>query len=255
MTHHVLKRAAEYPLLILPEWANIEPELRKSLLEYANNGGSLLIIGPVAAAHFKKELRVQLIGKPEEKSRWLAHDGWLGLLQSVTQEVKLLNGATAFGKLHENDDFITPSTIAASIAPYGKGKISASYINLGERYRKAATPTARRFLDGLVRKLFPRPLVEVRGSQWVDVTLNRLNDRQLINLVNTAGPHADAQVLVHDDIPPVGPLQITIRSPRKPRRILLQPEAKSLPFQFRNGEAMLTLKSLDVHKILEIHEE
>jgi len=55
---------------------------------------------------------------------------------------------------------------------------------------------ARRFLNSLVRQVFPKPLVEVTGSAAVDVVVNRVNGELAVNLVNTAGPHADKQVPV-----------------------------------------------------------
>jgi len=107
-------------------------------------------------------------------------------------------------------------------------------------------------LSDLTRQLFPRPLVEVTGSRDVDVAVNRLNGRLTINLVNTAGPHADVQSPIHDSIPPVGPLALRIRAPQKPSRITLEPGHESLPFEYRDGAAQLTLPRLDIHSIVRV---
>jgi len=252
MTHHVLAGAKQYPILILPEWETIESKLRKVLLEYVRNGGTLLITGPKAAAHFKKELKVKLTGEATSKHRWIAHEGWLGGIETVTQTASVARGVRTFGKLYEKDDFIGDQSIAASITKYGKGRIAATYFNLGERYRKASTSTARRFLDALVCDLFPEPLVEVKGSQYVDVSVNRLEGKLIINLVNTSGPHADNQVYVHDEITPLGPLTLSIRCRNKPKQIMLQPANKPLRFLHQKGVATVVLPRLEIHDIITI---
>jgi len=248
--HHLAGRMSNYPLIVVPEWEYLEAGFRAELLAYVKAGGSLLLIGLKAAALFKDELGVRFTGKPTDKQQWLQHDGWLGGVGSGSQPVKLRGSAQPFGTLYDEDDDAGPSHIAASVRKFGKGLIAATYFNFGERYRKASTPVARDFLHALVRRLFPKPMVEVRGSHCVDVTVNRLGGRLTVNLVNTAGPHADKDLYVFDEIPPVGPLEITLRPGFKPSRITLQPADKDLFFFYRNGEAALTLPRLQIHDIL-----
>ena len=93
-------------------------------------------------------------------------------------------------------------------------------------------------------------MVEVKGSPDVDVSVNRLNGRLAINLVNTAGPHADVDSPIHDSIPMVGPLELVIRTQQKPARITLEPGAQTVAFQHSQGEARLVLPRLEIHSIL-----
>jgi len=92
--------------------------------------------------------------------------------------------------------------------------------------------------------------VEVRGSHAVDVTVNRLGGKLIVNLVNTAGPHADAEVHGFDEIPPLGPLQVVIRCGAKPSRVTLQPKGIEPDYVFRDGKIELTLRSLALHEII-----
>ncbi len=109
---------------------------------------------------------------------------------------------------------------------------------------------ARRFLDALVRQLFPQPLVEVRGSHAVDVSLGKQGRALLVNLVNTAGPHGDPDVYTYDEIPPVGPLSVTIRLPEAPHHVTLQPAGTDLPFTYRDGMVEVLLPRLEIYDIL-----
>jgi hypothetical protein len=140
--------------------------------------------------------------------------------------------------------------IAASIAGYGKGKIGGVYFSYGESYLEGTSHVAREFLEGLVRELFPEPLVVVKGSHYVDVTVNRKDGKLTVNLVNTAGPHADALIWAFDQIPPVGPLDVTIRHGAKPTRVTLEPAGKELPYAYEDGKVTLAIPRLEIHDVI-----
>ena len=110
----------------------------------------------------------------------------------------------------------------------------------------------RDFLAALVREIFPNPAVTVTGSHYVDVTLNRKKEMLIVNLVNAAGPHDNEKVMVHDEIPPLGPLKIGIRVDKKPSSVTLQPENKELPFTYRDGLVQCSLPKLKIHEIIVI---
>ncbi len=255
MTHHLAAGAKKYPLLVLPDWEHIEPQLRATLRDYVRDGGKLLIVGPRAARHFARELRVTLRGKPEKTTRWLAHHDWLGVIETITQSVRIGRGACVTGRVYHVNDFRAAHEPVASIARYGRGRIAAVYADLGTVYRAWPVPVIRDFLGARARELFPRPLVEVTGSHLVDVSVNWQRGQLAINLVNTAGPHADKQVAVHDEIPPVGPLTIRIRYRRRPRRVTLQPTGKKLAFRYRAGHIAIQLPRLAIHNIIVVENE
>jgi hypothetical protein len=70
--------------------------------------------------------------------------------------------------------------------------------------------------------------------------------------VNTAGPHADPNVAVFDRVPRIGPLNVSIRTDKRPERVILQPGTRHLPFRFADGAVQLTLPRLDIHEIIVI---
>ena len=75
----------------------------------------------------------------------------------------------------------------------------------------------------------------------------------MVNLVNTAGPHAVSQVSAFDEIPSVGPLEIVIRSGTNPNKVTLEPEGTALPYAFEQGEIRLTLPRLEIHEIIVVY--
>ena len=240
----------DYPLLVWPEWEYVSPEFKKELLDYISGGGNLIVIGPKAASLFETELGVKLNGKAEERVNGLECGGQLAGIKSLYQKPELSATAKPFGKIYKDNDISGEFDTAASVAAYGKGKIAAVYLNLGERYYNASTTVERDFLESLVRELFPEPAVTVRGSHDVDVTLNRKDGKLALNLVNTSGPNSNGKVYTFDQIPPAGPLAVTIKAAQKPLKVTVQPGGKAIPFTYANGKISLTYPKLEIHDII-----
>jgi len=248
--HHLAGRLAEYPLIVVPEWEYLEPSFKNDLLAYVKGGGNLLLIGPKTATLFEKELGVTLEGQPTPAGDYrLAYQGGLAPITGQKQVAKLGPNSKPFGEIQGTSPN-SPSSPAASICELGRGKIAALYFTFGQDYVNTRNELSRQFLNDLTRELFPRPMVEVKGSPEVDVVVNRLGGRLAVNLVNTAGPHQREPIL--DSIPSVGPLEITIRTPKEPTRVTLEPGGQSLPFQYHDGEVRLTLPRLEIHSIIVI---
>jgi hypothetical protein len=149
----------------------------------------------------------------------LESGGWLGNVKSLSQEIRVTNKSRPFGKYFRHWDMDGPSFIPASITPFGKGQIAAVYLNIGNGYLNRSTPVMRDFLDALIKEMKPSLMTDVSGSHLIDVTLNRLNNALIINLVNSGGPHDNDKIMVFDEIPALGPIQISLRYPAKPNRV------------------------------------
>lgn len=252
--HHLAGRMERWPVIVVPEWDYLEPAFRAELVAYVKSGGSLLLVGPRAGGLLAAEAGVTLDGAVASGARFLAHGGWLAGLNGPFQAVTPGAGTRVVGQLHTQDDPRSPSIPAATVADLGTGRVAAVWFGFGDRYQKARTPTARDFLDALVDELFPRPLATVTGSHQVDVSVARRPGALLVNLVNTAGPHAEAKVHVFDDLPAVGPLQVAVRLERKPRSVTLEPGGRIQRFGYRDGQVLLTLPPVAIHDVVVIAE-
>ena len=250
--HHLAGRMGDYPLIVVPEWEYLEPSFRNDLTSYVRKGGNLLLVGPKAAALFADELGVRLVGKPEVKITALAQKGWLAGLETLSQKAEPGGETEPFGRIYYDtrNDMSGPNDPAATIRKLGKGRIAATYLNLGERYLKGRTSLARDFLDDLVGKLFSDPIVEVTGSHDVDVVVNRIHGKLAVNLVNTSGPHENEAIFIIDDIPPVGPLDVTIRQKKKPTSVTIEPGGRAPKYTYSGGTVRLTIPKLEIHDII-----
>lgn len=106
----------------------------------------------------------------------------------------------------------------------------------------------------VLENVFPKPIVEVTGTQDVDVSPRTLNGTLSVHLVNTSGPHADAPDGGITAIEPVGPLTVSVRLKKAPKSIMMQPEGKSLDVSWNEGRATVTIPRLDVYSILVVEQ-
>jgi len=279
--HHIKGRMQAYPLIVLPETTYLDEAFKAEIIEYVENGGNLLLIGPAAGQLFHEQAGVELTQvldakmfmeadelirspvrpfsdtHPEEQPsslhlvQWLEYDNWMAGFYSLSVDVKLKDGTREFGKLFDENDQVGASRPAASIRTFGKGKIAAIWMNMGERYINGATSLSHKFMGGLVNELFEQPIVKVTGSKFVDVSVNTKEEALLVHLVNTSGPHGDNQIYVFDEIPKIGPLNISITC-CAPESVVLQPEGTPLPFDYQDGSVRLVLDRLDIYSIIEV---
>jgi len=250
MEHHLRGRTSEYPLIVVPEWNMLDPDMYAELVDYVHDGGNLLLVGPYAVRQFQKELGIGLQDEPCEVRRWLEHEGWLAGVHTVGQSGALPDDAEPIGRLYRDEDNTGPYDVAASLHRVGEGQIAAVYINLGGTYLHARTTVVRDFIGSLAGRLLPEPTVQVRGSHLVDVAISRIDGQLAINLLNTAGVHADPSISVFDEVPPIGPLELTIRCEVAPERLVRQPSGVDLDFAYSDGKATATLDRLHIHEVI-----
>lgn len=141
---------------------------------------------------------------------------------------------------------------AASVRTFGKGKIAAIYFNSGTAYKEYKTFVVRDSVNELINSLMPVKIVRVTGSQLVHITVNGLNDKLYVNLINVSGEHTNENAIGYDEIPAIKDLSVSVQVQSKPARIILQPENKPLEYKYKDGKVMLTLPELTLNSILEL---
>jgi hypothetical protein len=254
MEHQLNEDINRYPLLIYPEWEYINPEFKNKLIAYVENGGKLLIIGPASTRFFQKELGIHPIDSISERVNRLEFNGRWASVKSNSQLINPIENIITFGNLNYNKVNPAIYSSAGSIRKLGKGEIAGVYLNLGERYLNGKVTVARDFLHELVNKIFPDPIVSVMGSHDVDVSLSKINGKLAINLVNSSGPNANSNVYVYDNIPPLGPLQVTIHLNKKPKRVSIHPSGHILKAKYENNLLKVEVPRVEIHEILLIEE-
>ena len=248
--HHLTGRMSQYPLIVVSQQDSLAPAFRQELLDYARQGGNLLLVGVETTRNFANELGVEPIGQATASNRWVHYGGATMVLNSLFQPVQPKAGVASFGQISAREyDAILPG-VAASTIPFGKGKLMGVYADLSQDYIQHQSSKARDFIATLTHTLLPNPIVTVTGSHLVHVIANRLGNQLAINLINTGGRHADPRVFTYDEVPPLSNLTITIRTEKKPFRIVQQPENTALAFTYQAGIATVTVPNLLIHSVL-----
>jgi hypothetical protein len=248
MEHHLHGRMAQYPLIVIPEWPMLADTFRTELIEYVRGGGNLLVMGTQMVRLFERELGVTLADIPRD-APYFGFDTDLTGFKGSFMPFWPRPGTDTLGGIYAARDSRFRIGSLASVARLGKGQIAGLYLDAGDAQYRRETHVGRRVLGTLARRLFS-PQVRVVGSQFVYVALNRKGGKTMLNLINMAGNHGNKAVFSTDEIPPLGSLTITYRTPRQPRRLMLQPENKPLPFAYRNGEVRCTLPKLSIHSVV-----
>ncbi len=251
MEHHLETRMEDYKLIIIPEWDYLAPEFISKLKTYVTGGGNLLIIGAKAVKLFEKDLGVEFGEFEEKKKLQFGTATDMAVLNTDRQIITLKKSTKPFGLFYDEQDFRFVSGIApATIAALGKGRIAGIFVDLGKNYLERQASVMREFLSGMVKELFPNPMLQVSGSHLVNVTLNKIGNKYAVNLINTAGAHANDHVYNYDEVPELGPLTINLRLDKKPSKVALQPGNQNLPFEFRDGSVKTVVPLLRIHSIV-----
>ena len=221
--HRLTGRMKDYPLIVIPNWGYLEPGFKKELMDYVQNGGQLLLVGPKAVELFQTELDVKIEAddsplKPDQRAD-----------PSKDPRIKITLGPKAERldiaiKASNQVIFTDPG---ASLAHVGKGQIAAIYSS------KPVGP----LVTGVVSRLFPEPMVEISKARLRDVVINRLNGKLAISLIGF-------------DEKPQGPAEIIIRMPSAPKKLTLQPANEALPFTYEDGRVTATIPKLELHDIV-----
>lgn len=256
MDHQLPGRLSQYPMLVVPEWPHIDPSIRAQLTEYVNNGGKLLIIGAEAVADFKNQLGISFSDSVQKKTTLFAGlNDRIVVMHTDYQPVKLSANATQIGVRLKADDWrFKTEECLASIRSYGKGQIAGIYMNMGGFYNSNQNALSKELVSSVIKEMVPSFVSTVEGSSNVHQVLTRKNGRLYVHLINTNGPHNNPTVLVYDEVAPLKDIRVSLRLPKKPSKVVLQPGNKTLPSSFENGLLRLTIPEVNIYEIVEIEE-
>lgn len=252
MTHQLNKSIDQYKVVVVPEWETIEPGVKVMLKDYLQKGGNLLVIGAKATRQFDDLSGVREKSEPTISSDYIGYDHRMEQFNSEYRQVELSDKARLYATMYSETDFRFPAGPAATITNYGKGKIACVFTDMGNSYKLGTSPVTREFLSGLLKELFPSPLVTIKGSHRVHIIPAIKNGSLMINLINTLGDHSNLNYAGFDEIPPLRNLEVSVRLEHKPQSVILQPDGIKLKVDYSNGKAVIIVPEIKIHNIIEI---
>lgn len=264
--HTLEKRADEFSMIVLPETVEaLAPETVQQLLDYAKNGGTLLLTGTKTCRIFAEAgapFTVAELDDPVPTEKFLAQrneakdqrfftiDG--SFYGGVLYPVQLIGQGNFEVVSHTYYDERSRQMPFAIIAEHGKGKVAAIGADIGWAYGKAAQCLHRDLVKLISQKLYT-PLARIeRCLGTMDIVCLEKNGHLMLQLLNGNGNHNNVLCDTEDVIPPVLDIELSIAADRAPKQLILQPDGRVLPFAYRDGRAYVELDRLYMHQIIEM---
>lgn len=269
VSEHVLKgHCAEYSMLVVPETVeDQDPEMVKELLEYAEQGGNLVLTGAKTCRIFAEAgapLEVKTINEPLPPYRFLGQQN-----AAPDQRFWTMDGKAIGGVLHPVEIATvgahevvanTCSSVKSPLHPFavivnhGKGKIAAIGADIGVAYTTATQYLHRDLMKLIAEKLYT-PLARIENvCGTLELVCLQKDGRMLLQLVNGNGNHANICCDTEDHIPPVIDIKLSVAVKEPPAKLLLQPEGRELSFTFTDGRIYFDIERVDMHSVVEIVE-
>ncbi len=245
------KNPATPPVIVVPEWHQLERSTIDALVNYTRAGGSLLLVGARTSALFQKHLGVRFVGEPTESEPILWSDHVASRVKGEWQRVQP-RGATVLA-------WHTPGCLsdeqrqpAATLTRLGKGRIAAVFGPVGASHQMIHSPATRDLIHRVLLKLYT-PIAALRNAPpCLDLALRKKDGRVVAHLVNTTNmPTAtDAKRpnnFFVDHIPAVTGATLELRCGTKPRRVTFEPGREVLSFRYDKGVVRIDLPPVHIH--------
>lgn len=251
----LLPKLADYPVVVVPERHKISPQMVDALKRYVETGGKLLVTGAESFATFGGAFLGASVAEEQRDQRYFvsAADGSAPFYSAAWNLLKT-GTAEALQPLCETcfTERATPFP-AVTVNKVGKGKVAYVPADLFRDIRRNRNPLQREFVGTIIRKLAGRFPIEIDGPACVDVTMRRKGKKTLLHFVNrnTGLPTAPSCPTI-DEIPPVGPLTVTMKLAQKPASVTLAFENGKVKWSYAKGTLTATVEAVTIHAALVI---
>jgi hypothetical protein len=256
----MVRRAAEYPLCVIPEQEMISEATTDALLKYVENGGHLIVSGAELTKRFDKIMGAEDTGRTE---------GWKeisGIYIPTGAGTTTLIGNYRFVK-NATAREITPLLLsrdrrdaekrsgspAASLAQYGKGSIACIYGPAFNGYGTSHYIGFAEMTGDIVRAMEIPNLYHAELPSGLHITLREQGTRLLVNFINlrSCKPLSNRNTLI-DGIPSAGPVRFEIKLASKPTEVYVAPGGNPVEWTFLKGVLKVTIPLVGIHDILVI---
>lgn len=246
--YQLREKLSAFPLLVIPSAGSLTAESISTIDEYVKNGGKI-IIDRQCAPLFE---HLTGIKATSTENRVIFLDGGDALAAAQADFATLTNtNATVCARAYGSNIYDNDVHTAALKSNIGKGAAISLATDLGDVYMSNQSSAIRSFARSLLSSADFEPTVRVSGesSDYVEAVVTQKDSRLIVNLLNTAGPHAVSAVRSYGQIPPLYNITVDIRSEKAPIRVISSPEPHPMTWKYSDDTKTLTvsLSKLDIH--------
>ncbi len=242
---HQLDKLADYEIIIVPEWKYLPEETEKALLDYAQNGGNLVLIGAALCEKWGKILGKDF-GEANYKATPMVIDENDNFIDTFGGVIDLKEGK---GGIYSGDKY---RNTACRIPLYrtdacGNGTVTFIAYNLASCYKFRKSYVCADLLFDILADL-STPWIQT-DRRNIDITLQKDGDDMLLNVINMNQNRNSMDYCVFDEVPSQSEVKIHIA--RKLTKVE-SPLGDELTVEYGENHTEITLKKLDIHTVLKI---
>lgn len=269
--HTLEENINEYKIIVVPELKfGLAEKTVQMLLDYAKNGGNLVLIGKTTCALFARGGAPFSVKPLEECLKNEVKETENGHINQYTKDYKpylFTLDEMEYGALYSPcqihadggeiiasvfERFSTERAPLAVRIGYGKGTVSAIGFDIGEQYLSGTQYMQRTLARATVNGLY-EPVARIESACGrLEISVLEVGGKLTVQLVNANGTHADSTCATDDNLPPVLDAIISIMLPNPPSKLILQPYGKELEFEYKNGRAYVEIERISIHDIVEV---
>lgn len=261
----------KYPLIVVPELAaGLKKSTIDALRKYVENGGNLLLVGANTSRIFAENgfgFEVQTFEKPFIVESFTANNGHeMGRTEGKRHPAYFSLDEEDFGTVldaniikKENSQILSKiynymrydGETFASMFDYGKGKIGVIGAAFGLQYREGQQHLHTKLVKEIAERMY-EPIAKVEAScGHIEIVALEKDGKLMLQLMNSNGNHGDILCITEDNIPPAVDIKLSVRTETEPKKLVLHPAEKEIPFKYENGRAVFTVDRVDIHEIVE----
>ena len=245
----VAECAAQYPLLVVPDWRDIGDEVAGTLTGYVANGGKLLLCGAPNARLFSSALNLRFTGEMAEQICFVADESGFAQLPGSWIHIDAPQAdviASAYRSLDARKD----SFPLAVRMTHGKGTVVVCPGPIASAYGNGSTPIIRSVVRPIVEQLHA-PIVRLDGDHpALEVVLRKKDGQTLLHLINSAGAPDTSEFRHSGVVPSTGPIHLRMQLPSAPSKVFHEPEGTPLTGEYKSGEWRGLLPDIHIHSII-----
>ena len=135
----------------------------------------------------------------------------------------------------------------------GKGRVAYVPADLFRDFERNRYPLTRSFVGELVAEVVGKLPIKVKAPTCIDVALRRKGEQTMIHLVNRlSGIPNQPQNGAIDEIPPAGPVQITVAGVKRPKSVSAPLEGADFEWTYAKGKLAVTVATVRIHEVVVI---
>ena len=247
----LIERLARYPMVIVPEQAEVPQKVIDALRTYVRNGGRLLLSGSQIAVQYADLAGVEAV-EGQLESGWVPAGNGCVTVPGPWQKAKVTTATELAPLLNQQEPAIDlAGTPAATVNRIGKGVVVAVHGPVFRAYHESHYPLLRRFIGDCINAVDAQGLIRLDGPWWIEMSARKKDGRTLIQFVNrSSGGYTSPNRHMVESVPDAGPFTVTIPVVTKPRRCYMAPDETGLEWTWKDGILTAQIAGLVIHNVL-----